>query len=53
MEEYKIMKKVKLILATLLSILFAFTGVTAGYYLVKDKDESQNGKNAAYTRFIL
>ena len=30
-----------------------FTGLTAGYYLVKDKDESQNGKNAAYTRFIL
>lgn len=29
------------------------SGLAPGYYLVKDKDESQNGKNAAYTRFIL
>ena len=28
-------------------------GLAAGYYLVKDADDSQNGKNAAYTRFIL
>ncbi len=29
------------------------SGLAPGYYLVKDKDGSQNGKNAAYTRFIL
>ena len=29
------------------------SGLAPGYYLVKDKDESQNGKNAAYTPFIL
>ncbi|MCY7187951.1 SpaH/EbpB family LPXTG-anchored major pilin [Streptococcus gallolyticus] len=29
------------------------SGLAPGYYLVKDVDGSQNGKNAAYTRFIL
>ena len=29
------------------------SGLAAGYYLVKDKDGSQNGTNDAYTRFIL
>lgn len=33
--------------------LTIISGLAPGYYLVKDKDESQNGKNAAYTRFIL
>lgn len=27
--------------------------LSAGYYLVKDKDKSQNNKQGAYTRFIL
>ncbi len=29
------------------------TGLTAGYYLVKDADSSQSGENSSYTRFIL
>lgn len=29
------------------------TGLSTGYYLIKDADGSQNGKNAAYTDFIL
>lgn len=29
------------------------SGLAPGYYLVKDVDGSQNGKNSAYTRFIL
>ena len=29
------------------------SGLTAGYYLVKDKDESQTGENSSYTRFIM
>lgn len=29
------------------------SGLAPGYYLVKDQDGSQNGKNTAYTRFIL
>lgn len=28
-------------------------GLTAGYYLVKDKNDSQNGKSGAYTKFIV
>lgn len=29
------------------------TGLEAGYYLIKDKDNSQTGENGAYTLFIL
>lgn len=29
------------------------SGLTAGYYLVKDADDSQSGENSSYTRFIL
>ncbi|MBQ5338696.1 MAG: isopeptide-forming domain-containing fimbrial protein, partial [Oscillospiraceae bacterium] len=29
------------------------TGLSTGYYLIKDKDGTQNGENAAYTDFIL
>lgn len=29
------------------------SGLAAGYYLVKDKDDSQSGENSSYTRFIL
>ena len=29
------------------------TGLTAGYYFVKDQDNTQNDKNDAYTRFIV
>lgn len=29
------------------------SGLSAGYYLVKDKDDSQKDKSDAYTRFIL
>lgn len=32
---------------------YTITGLDAGYYLVKDKNDSQNGENYAYTRFIL
>jgi fimbrial isopeptide formation D2 family protein/LPXTG-motif cell wall-anchored protein len=28
-------------------------GLAAGYYLVKDKDNSQNGKSDAYTQFVV
>ena len=29
------------------------SGLSAGYYLIKDKEGTQNGTNDAYTRFIL
>ncbi|HHU66154.1 isopeptide-forming domain-containing fimbrial protein [Streptococcus sp.] len=29
------------------------SGLAAGYYLVKDADNSQSGENSSYTRFIL
>ena len=29
------------------------SGLAAGYYLVKDADDSQSGENSSYTRFIL
>lgn len=29
------------------------SGLAAGYYLIKDKDDSQSGENSSYTRFIL
>lgn len=32
---------------------YTISGLPAGYYLVKDKNGSQNGKDEAYTRFVL
>jgi fimbrial isopeptide formation D2 family protein/LPXTG-motif cell wall-anchored protein len=32
---------------------YTISGLSAGYYLVKDQDASQKDKNDAYTRFIL
>ena len=32
---------------------YTISGLPAGYYLVKDKDNSLNGDNASYTKFIL
>lgn len=32
---------------------YVISGLSAGYYLVKDKDDSQNDKHDAYTAFIL
>ncbi|MCH3972549.1 MAG: isopeptide-forming domain-containing fimbrial protein [Oscillospiraceae bacterium] len=32
---------------------YTISGLTAGYYLVKDKDTTQTGKDDAYTSFIL
>ena len=32
---------------------YEMTGLTAGYYLIKDKDESLDGKNDSYTKFML
>lgn len=34
-------------------VSYTATGLKAGYYLVKDKDNSQDGKNEAYTAYIL
>lgn len=31
----------------------SITVAAAGYYLIKDKDNSQDGKNSAYTSFVL
>lgn len=32
---------------------YTITGLKAGYYLVKDQDGTQEGKNDSYTKFIL
>lgn len=32
---------------------YAITGLSAGYYLVKDQKDTQSGRDDAYTRFIL
>ena len=32
---------------------YEITGLQPGYYLIKDKDNSQSGKSSAYTRVIL